>query len=56
MAESMRGADRSGAAIALVAGDRDVEAGTVGVKDLGTGVQVDIAIDAVVAEVLRRLS
>jgi histidyl-tRNA synthetase len=53
---SMRGADRSGAAIALVAGDRDVEAGTVGVKDLGTGVQVDIAIDAVVAEVLRRLS
>ena len=53
---SMRGADRSGAAIALVAGDRDVEAGTVGVKDLGTGEQVDIAIDAVVAEVLRRLS
>ena len=53
---SMRGADRSGAAIALVAGDRDVEAGTVGVKDLGTGEQVDIAIDVVVAEVLRRLS
>jgi histidyl-tRNA synthetase len=53
---SMRGADRSGAAIALVAGDRDVEAGTVGVKDLGTGEQVDIAIDAVAAEVTRRLS
>jgi histidyl-tRNA synthetase len=52
---SMRGADRSGAAIALVAGDRDIEAGTVGVKDLGTGEQVDIAIDAVAAEVLRRL-
>lgn len=52
---SMRGADRSGAAIALVAGDRDIEAGTIGVKDLGTGEQVDIAIDAVAAEVLRRL-
>ncbi|MGA9376854.1 MAG: histidine--tRNA ligase [Mycobacterium sp.] len=52
---SMRGADRSGAAIALVAGDRDIEAGSVGVKDLGTGQQVDIAIDAVSAEVLRRL-
>ncbi|QIV84869.1 histidine--tRNA ligase [Mycolicibacterium frederiksbergense] len=52
---SMRGADRSGAAIALVAGDRDIEAGTVGVKDLGTGEQVDIAIDAVAAEVRARL-
>ncbi|MGK2853460.1 MAG: histidine--tRNA ligase [Microbacteriaceae bacterium] len=52
---SMRGADRSGASVALVAGDRDIEAGTVGVKDLGTGEQVDIAIDAVTAEVLSRL-
>lgn len=52
---SMRGADRSGAVLALVAGDRDIEAGTVGVKDLGTGEQVDIAIDAVAAEVARRL-
>ena len=53
---AMKGADRSGAAIALVAGDRDIEAGTVGVKNLGTGEQVDIASDAVVAEVLSRLS
>ena len=53
---SMRGADRSGAVLALVAGDRDIDAGTVGVKDLGSGEQVDIAIDAVAAEVLRRLS
>ncbi|CAM3511819.1 histidine--tRNA ligase [Mycobacterium frederiksbergense] len=52
---AMRGADRSGAAIALVAGDRDIEAGTVGVKNLGTGEQVDIAIDAVAAEVRARL-
>ena len=53
---SMRGADRSGAVLALVAGDRDIDAGTVGVKDLGSGEQVDIAIDAVIAEVLGRLS
>jgi histidyl-tRNA synthetase len=52
---AMRAADRSGAAIALVAGDRDVEAGTVGVKNLSTGEQVDVAADAVVADVLSRL-
>ncbi|WP_370737214.1 histidine--tRNA ligase [Mycolicibacterium aurum] len=52
---AMKGADRSGASIALVAGDRDLEAGTVGVKSLGTGEQVDVAIDDVVAEVLSRL-
>jgi histidyl-tRNA synthetase len=52
---AMRGADRSGAAVALVAGDRDIAAGTVGVKDLSTGEQVDIAIDAVTAEVQSRL-
>ncbi|MEH3133302.1 MAG: histidine--tRNA ligase [Mycolicibacterium neoaurum] len=52
---SMKGADRSGARLALVAGDRDIEAGTVGVKDLSNGEQTDIAVDAVVAEVLSRL-
>ncbi|QVI26227.1 histidine--tRNA ligase [Mycolicibacterium neoaurum] len=52
---SMKGADRSGARLALVAGDRDIEAGTVGVKDLSNGEQTDIAADAVVAEVLSRL-
>ena len=39
----MRAADRSGARIALVAGDRDIDAGTIGVKDLTTGDQVDVA-------------
>ena len=53
---AMRAADRSGARIALVAGDRDIDAGTVGVKDLSTGSQDDVAIDSVVAEVLSRLS
>ena len=53
---AMRAADRSGASVALVAGDRDVDVGTVGVKDLSNGEQVDIAADDLVAEVLSRLS
>jgi histidyl-tRNA synthetase len=52
---AMRAADRSGARIALVAGDRDIEAGAVGVKDLGTGEQVSVPLDSAVAEVLSRL-
>ncbi|MHA3022249.1 histidine--tRNA ligase [Mycobacterium sp. BMJ-28] len=52
---AMRGADRSGARLALVAGDRDIEAGTVGVKDLSNGEQTDVAAGDVVAEVLARL-
>ncbi|ORB25575.1 histidine--tRNA ligase [Mycolicibacterium parafortuitum] len=53
---AMKGADRSGASIALVAGDRDLEAGTVGVKSMATGEQVDVATESVVAEVISRLS
>ncbi|GFG64470.1 histidine--tRNA ligase [Mycobacterium kubicae] len=52
---AMRAADRSGARLALIAGDRDIEAGTIGVKDLGTGDQVSVESDSVVAEVLSRL-
>ena len=52
---AMRAADRSGARVALVAGDRDIAAGTIGVKDLATGEQVDVSTDAVVGEVLSRL-
>src|SRR6516164_4779043 len=52
---AMRAADRSGARFALVVGDRDIEAGTVGVKDLASGDQVSVATGAVVAEVLARL-
>jgi histidyl-tRNA synthetase len=52
---AMRAADRSGARLALIAGDRDIDAGTVGVKDLTTGEQIDTATDSVVAEVLSRL-
>lgn len=53
---AMRAADRSGARIALVAGDRDIEAGTVGLKDLSTGEQVDVGIGVAVVEVQSRLS
>jgi histidyl-tRNA synthetase len=52
---ALRAADRSGARLALVAGDRDIEAGTVGVKDLSNGEQVEVAMDSVVAEVRARL-
>ncbi len=52
---AMKGADRSGARLALVAGDRDIEAGTIGVKDLSNGEQVDVAAGEVTSEVLSRL-
>ncbi|MDX1872564.1 histidine--tRNA ligase [Mycolicibacterium sp. 120266] len=52
---AMKGADRSGARLALVAGDRDIEAGTVGVKDLSNGAQTDVPAADVVSEVLSRL-
>ncbi len=52
---AIRAADRSGARIALVVGDRDLESGTVGVKDLATGEQVSVPTDSVVAVVLSRL-
>jgi histidyl-tRNA synthetase len=52
---AMRAADRSGAQVALVAGDRDIDAGTLAVKNLATGEQVDVATDGVVADVLSRL-
>jgi histidyl-tRNA synthetase len=53
---AMRAADRSGARLALVAGDRDIDAGTIGVKNLTTGEQVDVAADSVAAEVISRLN
>ena len=52
---AMRAADRSGARVALVAGDRDIEAGTLGVKDLSTGDQIDVALNDVVAAVVSKL-
>jgi histidyl-tRNA synthetase len=53
---AMKAADRSGARLALVLGDRDLEAGTVGVKDLLTGEQHSVALDAVLDELRSRLT
>jgi histidyl-tRNA synthetase len=52
---AMKAADRSGARFALVLGERDLQAGEVGVKDLTTGEQRSVALDAAVAEVAARV-
>lgn len=52
---AMKSADRSGARIALVLGERDLEAGTIGVKDLVSGEQQAVAMYAALDEVLARL-
>lgn len=49
---AMKAADRSGARVALVLGDRDLEAGVIGLKDLTNGEQREIALDGVVDAVL----
>jgi histidyl-tRNA synthetase len=53
---AMKAADRSGARFALVLGERDLEAGTVAVKDLLTGEQHAVALDAVLDELRSRLT
>lgn len=45
---AMKAADRSGASLALVLGDRDLAAGVIGLKDLATGEQREIALAGVV--------
>jgi histidyl-tRNA synthetase len=52
----MKSADRSGARFALVLGERDLEAGTVGVKDLVSGEQQPVPLDGVLDDVLARLA
>lgn len=46
---AMKSADRSGARFALVAGDRDLAAGVVQLKDMTTGEQVPVALEALVS-------
>lgn len=53
MKGAMKAADRSGARIALVLGETEVESGTVMVKELATGSQRAVALDAVVADLAR---
>ena len=52
---AMKAADRSGARYALVLGDRDLDAGTVGVKELASGEQRSVPLDAVVDELVALL-
>jgi histidyl-tRNA synthetase len=52
---AMKAADRSGARYALVLGQRDLEAGTAGVKDLASGEQHPVALDAVVEDLVARI-
>jgi histidyl-tRNA synthetase len=53
---AMKSADRSGARYALVLGERDLDAGTIGVKDLVSGEQEPVALDGVVDHVVARLA
>lgn len=48
---AMKAADRSGAKLALVLGERDIEDGVIGLKDLATGDQRQVPLESVVAEV-----
>ncbi|OKH98248.1 histidine--tRNA ligase [Streptomyces sp. CB02923] len=52
---AMKSANRSGARLAVVAGERDLAEGVVQLKDLESGEQTPVAPDAVVEEVRRRL-
>ncbi|CCB78003.1 MULTISPECIES: histidine--tRNA ligase [Streptomycetaceae] len=52
---AMKSANRSGARYAIVAGERDLAEGVVQLKDLGSGEQSPVAVDAVAAAVRERL-
>ena len=52
---AMRAADRSGAQIALLLGERDLAEGAVAVKDLRSGEQSAVPLEKVVDEVARRV-
>jgi histidyl-tRNA synthetase len=51
---AMKAADRSGAADAVVLGDRDLAAGVAQVKDLRTGDQMPVPLDKLVTELCNR--
>ncbi|MHA6625518.1 histidine--tRNA ligase [Pseudonocardia sichuanensis] len=53
---AMKAADRSGARLTLVLGERDLEAGTIGVKDMASGEQQAVALDATVDTVVAALA
>ncbi|HJY24886.1 MAG TPA: His/Gly/Thr/Pro-type tRNA ligase C-terminal domain-containing protein, partial [Actinomycetes bacterium] len=51
---AMRAADRSGAAYALVVGERDLQAGIAQLKDLSTGDQTAVALTELVDHLQER--
>ncbi|MGH3545086.1 MAG: His/Gly/Thr/Pro-type tRNA ligase C-terminal domain-containing protein, partial [Mycobacteriales bacterium] len=53
---AMKAADRSGAVFALVLGERDLQAGTVAVKDLASGEQHAVALADIVIHLKENLS
>jgi histidyl-tRNA synthetase len=55
MKNAMKSANRSGARLALVAGERDLAEGVVQLKDLETGEQAPVPVEEVVATVKERL-
>ncbi|GAB3664989.1 histidine--tRNA ligase [Actinocorallia lasiicapitis] len=56
MKAGMKGADRSGAAYALILGDRDIEAGSAQLKDLANGEQIAVPLTEVVTVIKGKLS
>lgn len=52
---AMRGADRAGAAYAVVIGDRDLEAGSGQLKDLGSGEQIELPLADIAQQVKEKL-
>jgi histidyl-tRNA synthetase len=53
---AMKAADRSGARYALVAGERDLAADVVQLKDLASGEQVPVALDQIIPTIKEKLS
>jgi histidyl-tRNA synthetase len=56
MKGAMKAADRSGAAYAVVLGDRDLQAGEAQLKDLRDGAQVAVPLDDLVGTVREKLA
>lgn len=53
---AMKGADRSGAKVALILGQDELAAGTIVIKDLATGEQSNTALDLVVDALIARFN
>jgi len=52
---AMKSADRSGAAYAVIIGERDITAGSAQVKDLATGEQIAVPLTDLTATLLERI-